>query len=87
MTPAGFVGRSVQDFPLQVVGATGSAERTTLRALQSAGIPVVVDFFAPWCKACPAAAKHLDALASGEHAGRCLFLLLCADGGLDEARE
>jgi thiol-disulfide isomerase/thioredoxin len=87
MAPAGFVGCTVQDFPLEVAGATRDAERTTLRALQPAGLPVVVDFFAPWCKACPAAAKHLDALASGEYAGRCLFLLVCVDGGLDEARE
>ncbi|CAK0795428.1 unnamed protein product [Prorocentrum cordatum] len=88
MAPASFVGCAVQDFPLEVAGPAGGAEQTTLRALLSAaGVPVVVDFFAPWCKACPAAAKHLDALAAGGYAGRCLFLLVCVDGGLDEARE
>jgi ribonucleoside-diphosphate reductase subunit M2 len=86
MAPTGFVGSAVKDFPLEVAAPSGAVERTSLRALQT-GLPAVVDFFAPWCKACPAAAKHLDALAAGEHAGRCLFLLVCVDGGIDEARE
>mmetsp|Transcript_35933 Transcript_35933/g.81652 ORF Transcript_35933/g.81652 Transcript_35933/m.81652 type:complete len:503 (-) Transcript_35933:91-1599(-) len=83
-----FVGRAAANFAMDIAEESGSGElRTTLRELlQKRSVPIVLDFFAPWCKACPAAAQHLDSLA-GDFAGRCLFLLVCVDGGLDGARE
>jgi len=57
-----------------------------LQALRVAGQPSVLDFFAPWCATCPAAARRLEELAAGEYAGRCLFLLVCVDGEEEAAR-
>ena len=45
---------------------------------------MVLDFFAPWCKACPKAAQHLDHLAES-YSERCQFVLICVDGDVDEA--
>merc|ERR1719221_164692 len=84
---ADFVGREAGDFILEVAEADGTSRPTTLRDLRD-GRPVVIDFFAPWCKACPAAARELDALAGEEEyaGGRCLFLLISVDGGVEGAR-
>merc|ERR1740130_817743 len=61
--------------------------RTTLKELR-AGRPAVLDFFAPWCKACPAAAKRLETFAGDAGYGdQCLFLLVNVDGGADAARK
>merc|ERR1712224_753981 len=74
------------DFPLTVLGPDGTQVSTTLQALRVAGQPSVLDFFAPWCATCPAAARRLEELAAGEYAGRCLFLLVCVDGEEEAAR-
>lgn len=47
----------------------------------------MVDFFAPWCKACPAAAKKLEEFASTEKSEKCNFLLVSVDGEEDDVRE
>jgi len=88
MAPAAadFVGQEVGDFVLEVAEADGNSRQTTLRDLRKGGQPIVIDFFAPWCKACPAAARELDAIAGGEYADRCLFLLISVDGGVEGAR-
>ena len=44
-------------------------------------IPVVVDFWAPWCKPCEAIEPHLRALAE-EWAGRARFVRLNIDENL-----
>jgi thioredoxin 1 len=44
-------------------------------------IPVVVDFWAPWCKPCEAIEPHLRALAE-EWAGRVRFVRLNIDENL-----
>jgi ribonucleotide reductase beta subunit family protein with ferritin-like domain len=88
MAPASavdFVGREARDFSLEVAESDGTSRPTTLRELRN-GLPIVLDFFAPWCKACPAAARELDIMAGGEYAGRCIFLLISVDGGIEGAR-
>jgi len=82
---AGFIGQEAKDFTLEVLEADGTSRTTTLHELRN-GLPVVLDFFAPWCKACPAAARELDAMAAGDYEGRCLFLLISVDGGVEGAR-
>merc|ERR1712217_266058 len=65
----------------------GINRRTSLHELiKTSGLPVVLDFFAPWCAACPAAAAKMDRLA-GDHDGKCLFVLINVDGGAEGARE
>merc|ERR1712048_130648 len=60
---------------------------TKLSTLKAANQALVIDFFAPWCKACPAAAQRLEELAAGDFNGKCVFLLVCVDGGVEGARE
>jgi len=87
VSPSAFVGHAAADFQLEVAEQDGSDRRTTLRELvQRSGMPVVLDFFAPWCKACPTAAQELERLA-GDYAGRCLFVLVNVDGGASAARD
>eukprot|EP00933_Yihiella_yeosuensis_P068155 TRINITY_DN734_c0_g1_i3.p1 TRINITY_DN734_c0_g1~~TRINITY_DN734_c0_g1_i3.p1 ORF type:complete len:498 (-),score=151.94 TRINITY_DN734_c0_g1_i3:89-1582(-) len=76
------VGRMAPDMEIQVAGESGT---TSLLDLQKSGQAMVVDFFAPWCKACPEAARKLDALVS-EYGDRCRFVLLCVDGSADDAQ-
>lgn len=47
----------------------------------AAELPVVVDFWAPWCKPCEAIEPHLHALAD-EWAGRARFVRLNIDENL-----
>jgi len=48
---------------------------------------MVMDFFAPWCKACPAAAQELEKLATGDYSDSCVFLLVCVDGDAEAAHK
>jgi len=86
-SPSDFVGRVVADFPLEIAESTGIDRSTSLHELiKTSGLPVVMDFFAPWCAACPAAASKIDRLA-GNHGDKCLFVLINVDGGADGARD
>jgi ribonucleoside-diphosphate reductase subunit M2 len=73
------VGKRSPDIKLQVFSKTGETSRTTLFKLMSNGLPTVIDFFTTWCKACPDAAKKLEALTS-KYAGRANFLVVCLEG-------
>jgi ribonucleoside-diphosphate reductase subunit M2 len=79
------IGCVLPEFTITVVGKDSSTQ-SSISAVR-AGQPMVVDFFAPWCKSCPAAAQRLEELASGAFAGKCKFLLICVDGGEEGARE
>jgi ribonucleoside-diphosphate reductase subunit M2 len=81
------IGAVAPNFDIEVVGAEGATTCTTLASMRPEGHALVLDFFAPWCKSCPAAAKKLEDLASGDHASDCVFILVCVDGGADAARE
>jgi ribonucleoside-diphosphate reductase subunit M2 len=81
------IGSSAPDFDIEVVEADGATTCTKLASIRPEGHAMVLDFFAPWCKSCPAAAQKLEALAIGDHADNCVFVILCVDGGADAARE
>jgi len=81
------IGAAAPDLDLEVCEAEGSTSTSSLLALRPAGKVLVVDFFAPWCKTCPAKAKELDALAKGAYSDSCVFVLVCVDGGADAARD
>jgi ribonucleoside-diphosphate reductase subunit M2 len=82
---ADIVGSAAPDFEVEVAKADGSVTTALLSSLRPAGKVLVVDFFAPWCKTCPAKAKELDALAKGAYGETCIFVLVCVDGGADGA--
>ncbi len=44
-------------------------------------VPVIVDFWAPWCKPCKAIEPHLHAIA-GEHEGRLRLVRMNVDENL-----
>ena len=44
-------------------------------------VPVIVDFWAPWCKPCEAIEPHLRAIAE-EHQGRIRFVRMNVDENL-----
>jgi thiol-disulfide isomerase/thioredoxin len=81
------IGSIAPDFEIQVVEESGNTTLTRLSALRPDGQALVVDFFAPWCKACPKAAQKLDELAGGEHGSSSKFVIICVDGGIEAARE
>jgi ribonucleotide reductase beta subunit family protein with ferritin-like domain/thiol-disulfide isomerase/thioredoxin len=85
MAAQSVIGRVAPDMELEVAVDGAAGEKSSLHALRPAGKAMVVDFFAPWCKACPQAAQKLDALV-GEYGDRCEFLIVCVDGSVDEAR-
>jgi len=64
--------------------------QVALSSLQERGSALIIDFFAPWCKACPKSAQQLESLAvAGMVDGitrKCQFLLVCVDGNADDAR-
>jgi len=84
MAPKDMIGSVAPDFEVEVINADGSKE-TLLSSLRPAGQVLVVDFFAPWCKSCPAKAKELEELARSELGERCVFVLVNVDGGADAA--
>jgi len=86
MAPKEIIGSVAPDLEVEVVGAS-STSPTLLSSLRPLGGILVVDFFAPWCKTCPAKAKELEELAKSEYGDRSVFVLVCVDGGLDAARD
>jgi len=83
---ADITGRAFADFEFDaVLPGKDASSRKTLADLRGSDKALVIDFFAPWCKACPAAAQKLDELAAGPLGERTCFLLVCVDGGIDEA--
>jgi ribonucleoside-diphosphate reductase subunit M2 len=87
MAPAAdIIGSKAPDFEVEVIGADSSTT-SLLSSLRPRGQALVVDFFAPWCKTCPAKAKEIEELAKGEYAGRCAFVLVCVDGGAEAAKD
>eukprot|EP00439_Symbiodinium_sp_Y106_P062189 s457_g9.t1 len=82
---AAMIGQTAPDMELETSSAQETSQ-STLLALREPGQAMVIDFFAPWCKACPKAAQKMDELAE-KHAGRCQFVLVCVDGSIEEARE
>merc|ERR1719316_1391774 len=86
MAPHNVVGHAAPDLKLEVVGEAGEARQASLSSLRGAKT-AVLDFFAPWCKSCPSAAKRLEELATTARRERCLFLIVCVDGGVEGARE
>lgn len=87
MAPADIIGSMAPDFDVVVIETGGSTTTTLLSSLRPAGQVLVVDFFAPWCKTCPAKARELENLAKNEHGKHCVFVLVCVDGGADAARD
>jgi len=81
------IGSVAPDFDIQVAKGDGSVIQTQLASLRPDGQALVIDFFAPWCKSCPAAAKKLEELAAGEYGTKCKFVIVCVDGGIEAARE
>ena len=64
---------------LETSGAPQEVNAIELEALiESSPVPIVVDFWAPWCGPCRAAAPILDRIARS-HAGRVLVLKLNSD--------
>ena len=77
------IGKTAPDMALEVSMEGETSERSLL-SLRKTGQAMLLDFFAPWCKACPKAAQHLDHLAES-YSERCQFVLICVDGSVDEA--
>merc|ERR1719223_1956238 len=88
MAPSDVVGHRAPDFEIEVVTGEDDVQQSTLSA-QRMGKPMVVDFFAPWCKSCPAAAKRLDEFAAlnSKYHDKCVFMLVCVDGTVTDVRE
>ena len=77
------IGKTAPSMALEICRG-GEKSQSDLLALREPGQAMVLDFFAPWCKACPKAAQHLDELAES-YGERCQFVLICVDGSLDDA--
>ena len=84
MAPKDIIGSVAPDLEVDVVGRTSTV---LLSSLRSSGGILVVDFFAPWCKTCPAKAQELEKLAGSEYGQNCAFVLVCVDGGVDAAQD
>jgi len=82
MAPSAIIGSSAPYFQLTLF-KDGVFQKSSLSQVRS-GKSLVVDFFAPWCQACPAAAKKLEELAATDRGEACNFLLICVDGSEDD---
>jgi ribonucleoside-diphosphate reductase subunit M2 len=85
------VGCRVPEVELALLTPGTTETRTvSLSSFQQSGKALLVDFFAPWCKACPAAAQRIESFAADNtvdgFVDNCQFLLVCVDGDADEAR-
>jgi len=78
------IGSLAPDFEITIVEGN-TLRKSSLSEVRS-NKALVVDFFAPWCKACPDAAKTLESLAAGGHGDKCNFLLVSVDGSEDDVR-
>jgi thioredoxin 1 len=56
-------------------------DATFAEVVLASPVPVIVDFWAPWCKPCEAIEPHLVAIA-GEHEGRVRLVRLNVDENL-----
>jgi len=83
---ASIMGQMAPDMELEISDSSKETFASTLLALRRPEQAMVVDFFAPWCKACPAAAKKLEQLAE-QYGERCQFVLVCVDGTAQQARD
>jgi thiol-disulfide isomerase/thioredoxin len=81
------IGSIAPDFEIEVAEENGDVTVTQLATLRPDGQALVIDFFAPWCKSCPAAAQKLEELAGGEYGNNCKCVIVCVDGGIEAARE
>jgi ribonucleoside-diphosphate reductase subunit M2 len=86
MAPVEIVGSAAPDFELTIAVDDKATRSASVASLRGSGA-LVMDFFAPWCKSCPAAAKRLEELAASDLGSQCVFLLVCVDGGIEGARE
>eukprot|EP00490_Sorites_sp_Unknown_P013022 CAMPEP_0114660096 /NCGR_PEP_ID=MMETSP0191-20121206/19288_1 /TAXON_ID=126664 /ORGANISM="Sorites sp." /LENGTH=425 /DNA_ID=CAMNT_0001887541 /DNA_START=60 /DNA_END=1333 /DNA_ORIENTATION=+ len=77
------IGKAAPDMTVEIYRGEEKVQ-CNLLSLQQPGQIMVLDFFAPFCKSCPKAAKHLDHLAES-YSDRCQFVLVCVKGDVDEA--
>jgi len=87
MVVGGGVTFTPPDVAVTVVSQNGESKSQRFSQLKTADQAMVIDFFAPWCKACPAAAKKLEELAKSSYAQSCVFLLVCVEGDASAAIE